>query len=310
MARGPILQDPPSQQQHSWRRTHDDVGILDTRLTNTERAVENLANRVENNQRETQASIAANQREMLATISASQDTLSLKIDRNAAKPTNLLQLGGFMVAALSVVGGFAWYAKSGIDTDILRVETNLRIEEQKREAENDKIYLTLAPIAAVAAQHTSDLSAAAAQQSDNLRQFKAIEVSLDSKWSRDAQGEYEKRIDQNIDGLSKIVALEHEYDQRDFDRLLGRVNVLDGELIKRPEIEAIDNGLRNQITTIGGALEDVRKEIGSAYTWGDELKSMRSQIETLSGRIFGLSTAPTIAPIAPIAPLAPVAPAK
>lgn len=286
---------PRAAEQHprqpgGWERAHIDLGALDQRVSNTERAIQSIAEQVGRLQDDTRASF-----DRLTT------DLGARIDKQAAKPTNLLQLGGFMISLFVAFGGFAWYAKSGIDTSIAEDKVDLRDEARERKAENDKIYLTLAPIAAVAAQHTSDLSAAAAQQADNLRQFKSIEIALDTKWSRDAQAEYEKREDQ-------VVALEHEYDQRDFDRLLGRVNTLDGELIKRPEIEAIDNGLRSQIDTNGRLLEEVRREIGAAYSWGDELKALRAQVETLSGRLFTSLSSPAIAPIAPIAPLAPVAP--
>lgn len=290
MAARPRAANQHPRQPGGWERAHIDLGALDQRVSNTERAIQSIAEQVGRLQDDTRASF-----DRLTT------DLGARIDKQAAKPTNLLQLGGFMISLFVAFGGFAWYAKSGIDTSIAEDKSDLRDEARERKSENDKIYLTLAPIAAVAAQHTSDLSAAVSQQADNLRQFKAIEAALETKWSRDAQTEYEKREDQ-------IVALEHEYDQRDFDRLLGRVNTLDGELIKRPEIEAIDNGLRNEISTNERSLEEVRREIGSAYTWGDELKSLRAQVETLSGRIFSSLSAPTIAPIAPIAPLAPVVP--
>lgn len=229
-------------------------------------------------------------------VRSMESNLVERIDKQAAKPTNLLQLGGFVLSLFVAFGGFAWYAKSGVDTDIMRLERTLATEAAERKQDGDKFERTLAPIAAVAAQHEND-----------LRRVDADERIIGEKWSKDAQTEYEKRIDERY-------KIEHEYAQRDLLRVEGHIQIVDGNQIKRPEIESAFRSLQSQgeatnksqdqrSDALSTRLNGIQNIIESLFPASEVIREMQQQIRDLR-------QTPAIAPIAPIAPLAPVAPAK
>jgi hypothetical protein len=227
-------------------------------------------------------------------VRSMETNLGDRIDKQAAKPTNLLQLGGFMVAALSVFGGFAWYAKSGVDTDIARVERKGDTEETNRMHDVEKVFSTLAPIAAVAAQHDND-----------LRRVEADERIIDSKWSKDAQQEYERRIDDKLadrkeDALRTIAGIQAE------------IISLSSEMVSRSEHEFHWKDQEERYTSLSARLNEMQHEFGTNFTIGDAVKSLQSELRELrysnGGPPFQAVT--PVAPIAPLAPIAPVAPIK
>jgi hypothetical protein len=287
----------PSSTKMTAQRDRHDFGALEQRVYGAERKIDDLSSQFSSQMSDLRRDLSSQIGDLSKDFKSQQ---ALQLDNVRTKWAPIIgtaaTLGLAFVTVFGVVGSMAL---TPIRSDVADGKTDRKDMMYALEKKIDDINIRMTPLLTLSEE-----------QKSNLVRFEEIEKSEDLKWSKDAQAEYEKRIDGNIAAADKLVSLEHEYDQRDFGRLLDRVNALDGELIKRPEIQAIDNGLSNRIDATERSAEDIRKEIGSAYTWGDEIKSLESKVELLSGRIFSSLTAPTIAPIAPIAPLAPVAPTK
>ena len=96
----------------------------------------------------------------------------------------------------------------------------------------------------------------------------------ENEWPKAAQAEYEHRIDEKF-------ADRREQTLRD----VARLDQVDANLIKRPEIQALVDNLGNRIDALSRNAEDLRRDFGSNYTVGDQLKSLQRQIETLQGQV-------------------------
>ena len=96
-------------------------------------------------------------------------------------------------------------------------------------------------------------------------------------WPKAAQIEYERRIDDKL-------AERRENETREIARLDKAIDQVDANLIKRPEIQALNDNLGNRIDALSRNAEDLRRDFGSNYTVGDQLKSLQRQIETLQAQ--------------------------
>ena len=81
---------------------------------------------------------------------------------------------------------------------------------------------------------------------------------------------------------------------------MARVDNIDANLIKRPEIEAsllsqrelttLTNGATaNRIDAVIGSLNELRHDVGASYTWGDGLKHALDRIDNIQQEINSLA---------------------
>lgn len=196
--------------------------------------------------------------------------LGAKIDRQASKPTNLLQLGSFVVALFVAFGGFAFYAKSGIDNDVARVERNLTQETKERNHDNEKIVATI--------------------------------------WSKDAQAEYEKG-EEKVRALQHEYAVRDlNRVEVQIGAAEAHIATVDAYVIKRPEIEALLGSLKSQVSdattsaaerlgALSVRINEVAHEFGANFTQGDAIKDLQNQVRELRQ-----SAPAAITPLAPVSP--------
>jgi hypothetical protein len=261
------------------QRDRHDFGALEQRVYGAERKIDDLS-------AQTSQQIQSLRTELGGAIQAistkidQQQVAQIDISRTRWTPiiSTVAALVGAFVAIFGVVGSMAL---GPIRSDI-----------DKLYAVSDKTNERMTPLLTL-----SD------DQKSNVVRFAALEKSEDGKWSKDAQAEYEKRIDE-------VNALQRDYAKRDLERVENHIDTVDNNQIKRPEITAlfanqtalVDNQ-SDRTDSLSRNLEDARHEIGSAYNVGDEIKALRAQIENLSSRMFGLLSPPSsTAPTAPVSP--------
>lgn len=109
--------------------------------------------------------------------------------------------------------------------------------------------------------------------------LKEIERLQDSTVPRTEITELEKRLDERA-------LLDRTQAQRDRDVLWGSVRDVEAQLVKRPEISALLDDVKNRLDALSRNLEDTRREVGSSYTIGDQVKALDRQLEQIRNALL------------------------
>ena len=239
------------------RQTHVDLGALSQRVTGTEKAIGDMS-----------AAIASLRQETATQINSVAENLSRQIGDvgkavseqgrsfSASRSTNWTTFAGAAAGVIGVMVAIGSQALSPI------YGTQGRHEDEIRE-----IYRTSV---------TKD-----AEQQDVQRailRMNKIDDRIDTKVGRNEYDELKDRLNERY-------AITHEQTLRDVTRLDKSIDQVDANLIKRPEIQALVDNLGNRIDALSRNAEDLRRDFGSNYTVGDQLKSLQRQIETLQGQV-------------------------
>lgn len=193
-------------------------------------------------------------RESLADISKRLDT----------KPTNWWQVIGGVVGLLTLIGAFLYQGQQPVSFELARHDREL-----------EKLFDDAAL--------KSDL-----KTSEDLSQRRSISVEAENVKTRD---ELEKaRIDlARTQGASEERHAEY---LRNYATLSARIDGIDGNLIKRPEIESLVSALRGQIDSTNTGLNDrisavissvneLRHDWGSSFTIGDVIKDIQDRLNQM-----------------------------
>lgn len=143
------------------------------------------------------------------------------------------------------------------------------------------------------------------------KSMKALSERIEKNVTRDEHQEFAKRIDSRD-------ADEHVSYFREIDRIDKHVNQVDADQIKRPEILALLEGIKqfiansnSRIDALSSRQEGTEKFLSSIYNQGDAFKQLSATVEALQSRLFQLyAQQPTVAPITPVAPIIPIGPSK
>lgn len=109
--------------------------------------------------------------------------------------------------------------------------------------------------------------------------LKEIERLQDATVPRTEIAELEKRIDERA-------LMDRQQAQRDRDVLWSSVRDIEGQLVKRPEISALLDDVKNRLDALSRNLEDTRREVGSSYTIGDQVKALDRQLEQIRNALL------------------------
>lgn len=207
----------------------------------------------------------------LASLSSDLRLVSTKLD---AKPTNWLSVAAAAAAVLSVVGGFLLQGKQPIDTALDRHDREITkivdtavdkddFREFKRESSNWNLSLR--------DRLRSDEDNAVTQ-----RQITELEARLDEH----------HRL---VEGSTSQILTD----------LKARVDAIDGQLIKRPEIQSIVDGINSRINSIIVSINDIRHDVGANYTLGDVVKSLIERLDRVQTQLLQFSATPPQVMISP-----------
>lgn len=207
--------------------------------------------------------------------------------RLEARPTDIWKIVGGIVGVLALVGAFLYQGKAYIDADLDRHEREIsRILETAVSRDDFRMSLDQ-------------------QQRRNL--------AMDAATAKVADEVESARVEQaRAEGMAEE---RHATFLREHAAILARVDTIDANLIKRPEIEAALTSLRelttltnsataNRIDAVIGSLNELRHDVGASYTWGDGLKhaldridNMQQELNSLAQTLGRAASAPT--PAAP-----------
>jgi hypothetical protein len=255
-------QSSQGSNRYGWFEHHNDMGALRERVSGAERAIASLGEQVANNQRDT-----AQQLENL------QQSLSLQIrDISASFAASRSTNWGTIIAAVGVVIVLGGAVLTPIMSDIGKTADTL--EKLSDRAVRKDVF-----------------------QRDQDEQ-NAWMASLRDRVRVDEDMLSAARIDMaRYEGLATE---RHETFLREHAALIARVDNIDANLIKRPEIDAAlgsarelttltNAALTNRIDGLALSLNDLRHDLGSAYTWGDGLKHALDRIDGVQQQLNALA---------------------
>lgn len=195
--------------------------------------------------------------------------------RLEARPTDVWKIIGGVVTIISLVGGFLLIGKQPYDEGLGRHDREIsRLVETAVAKDDFKASIDL-------------------QQRRNLAMDASIkDVEKDVTDARLA-----------LATLAGTSSERHEEYLRDHAALATRIDSVDGALIKRPEIEALNKGLGDQIiagsssaneriNSVILSLNELRHDVGANYTLGDGLKSALDRIDRMQQEINLLARTP------------------
>jgi hypothetical protein len=102
-----------------------------------------------------------------------------------------------------------------------------------------------------------------------------VRLQDQTKLPKEVFAQSERRSDERF-------ALEHEYAVRDLTRLEKQLDAVDGNLIKRPEVEALLDSIRTRVKALSRSLQDQRRDLGG-QTLADQIKYLQQRMEALQG---------------------------
>lgn len=203
--------------------------------------------------------------------------LSKKLE---AKPTDIWKIISGVAGLLALVGAFLYQGKAYIDADLERHDREIgRLIETAVSKDEWRISLDQ--------QQRRNLEADAAR--DKLRdQIESSRVETARADGRESE--------------------RHEEYVRDHAALVAHVDAIDGNLIKRPELEAsfssqrelttlTNAGTGSRIDAVIGSMNELRHDFGASFTIGDRLKGLEQEIADL--RKSGVAAPVPLAPVAP-----------
>lgn len=193
-----------------------------------------------------------------------QTSLQNLADRLATKPTDIWKVIGGVVGLLGLIGAFLYQGKAYIDSTLDRHDREIgRLAETALSKEDFKAEVDL-------------------QQRRNLAMQAASE-----KISGDLA---QTRIDlAHLEGASTE---RHQEYLRDHTALSARVDAIDNNLIKRPEVEAAlgankdlttltNTATNNRVDAVISSLNELRRDFGANWTIGDTVRAIEVRLNAL-----------------------------
>ena len=251
------------QPRTAWQHEHHgDLGALRERVSGTERAIDSIGDQVATLQRDT-----ARQIENLQTSLSSQ-IRDISGSFAASRSTNW----GTIISAVGVVMVLGAAVLTPIMGDIGK--TAEAVEKLTDKAVTRDVF-----------QRSQD------DQNSWL-------ASLRDRARADEDAITAARIEL---AHSEGMAIErHETYLREHAALTARLDTIDANLIKRPEIEAALAAQRelttltnaattSRIDAVIGSLNELRHDVGASYTWGDGLKHALDRIDGMQQEINSLA---------------------
>src|SRR5271156_2934564 len=251
----PVQREESPGQRSSWyEQNHVDLGALRERVSGTERSITNLSDLVAANQRDT-----ARQIESLQTSLSSQ-IRDMSISFAAARTTNW----GTIIAAVGVVVVLGGAVLTPIMLDITQTAESL--EKVSDNTVRKEVF-----------QHNQD-------------DQNAWLGSLRDRTRADEEIVNADRI--ALARLEGATAERHETYLRDHAVVLARIDGIEGNLIKRPEIESLiasNKDLINltnaantsRIDAVISSLNELRRDFGTNWTIGDTVREIQSRLNSL-----------------------------
>ena len=272
--------------------SHIDFGRLDQRVATTEETLKTFGGKLDG----VVASIGQMSSDVGSKIDRVANSLDAKIVASAAKPQDWRAILGLFFSAVVIAGSIYVYTQTQTAANITRVEGLVRDESTERKSEVHDLIATVQTIVTANTSNSSIIATATAQHLNDAKRFDDIEVAIkglwEKEWPKEAQVEYEKRIDQ-------VAAIKAEYDRRDFSDLKTRVETVDSSIIKRPEIEAALKAVIDRLDALSVRENNTEQEVHSGWSLSDTVKSIESRIENLRIQ-FGTALIPAAA--APVMP--------
>jgi hypothetical protein len=265
---------PPSARPETL---HVEFGRLDTRVKFIEDSVRGIISELSGQREDSRKSSDSLRDYVQHAIVELGTNLGKRIDQQAPKGTPWLQVSGLLVAVFSVAGGFWAYSTSQNNANSARIEAMVVSESADRKGEVRDIHLEMEPIIAAVAQHANDI-----KRFDVLDD--SIKILWQKEWPKEAQDEYEKRIDEKV-------AIYQHFNDRDFTDLKGRVDTVAADQIKRPELEATDKAKDDKISELGTRENILEGDVHSGWSLSDTVKSLEARIENMRAQ-FGTALTP------------------
>lgn len=134
-----------------------------------------------------------------------------------------------------------------------------------------------------------------ARRDDMKDNFAKLDELLQKNVTRKEHDEFAKRLDQR-DTDERV-----EY-FREIDRVDHHVNQVDGDQIKRPEIQALLDNTRARIDALSARQEATDRAIGSLNPISDTIKALQVGQENIQSKMFALfaQPAPAAIPVLPV----------
>lgn len=202
-----------------------------------------------------------------------------KIDRTS-KPTSPYQLIGTAFIIITALGSAGAYVVSNQNATIVTVSTTLTAD--------------------IAANSKSIKDETKSRTEDQLHIYELIGKNAEKEWSKDAQTEFEKRIDERNQ-------LEQSYEHETFARIDRRDETLQNNIVPRAEHEqrwidekaSQDRNDRMLAGSIDRLAEHVNKsdegtslkfsdieKVIHGYGIADELKDLQAQLRDIGDKVF------------------------
>lgn len=251
----------PSHIKMTAQRDRHDFGALEQRVYGAERKIDELSvqtsSQIQNLRTELGGAI-----QLISTKIDQQQTA--QIDSSRTKWTPIVTCAtGLAVAFVAIFGVVGSMALTPIRADIEKLykaidETNNKMTP----------LLTLAD-----------------DQKSNVIQFAALTKADEGKWSKDAQDEYEKRIDQ-------VTAIYVDRAKSDLAEIKAANATTAADQIKRPEILTDLASLSTQMaagfandneryTALSQRANDMQREFGANFTLGDAVKELQARVNQI-----------------------------
>jgi chromosome segregation ATPase len=242
-----------------WEQAHIDIGALAQRVTGLEGGV--------------------------ADIRVAISELSRKLD---GKPTNWYGVIGGVVSMLALIGTVFAQAIAPINTDLTRHERDIsRITETALSKEDYyRAHETLV-------KQVKDLSENALEQikEQDAREDKWVS-SIQDRLRADEDGSVSQRqisdLRANLDERYRIT---QEADKQWFERIMNRVDTIDAQLVKRPELQQAQESMTARINIIGNSLHEIQAQIEAAFPPSKVIEDIQRSLSELRARV-GVTAAP------------------
>lgn len=260
------------RQSASEAQTRVNVDALEQRVYGTERKLDELGTQMSSMRRDMADAIASISTKLDIQQKDSNDRQDkAQRDAIAASRTNWMPIIGTMgtliLAFVTIFGVVGSMALSPIRSSI----------EHQDGAIHD-INVAMTPLLAFAAQHERD-----------MQKFQDTAVEIDKKWSKDAQTEFERRIDERL-----------EHDRQDGGKKLAdideRIKTLSADLVSRAEHATHWAEFTARLDALSGRVNEVQKEFSSNFTLGDVVKELQRQISELRMQLSSTTAIPRTPP--------------
>lgn len=195
-------------------------------------------------------------------IGARFEGLMTTLEGMREKGTNWPAIGTAMAGMMTVVGGifFAFinpiYSEQTRQYEALEKITETQRQFLTRFVSDDQLYRL---------------------EKEYGHEFDEVKAKIDDRIPRKEHEEFKQRLDHDRDSLQKQIDDNRSY-----------IRNLDSELIKRPEINALDTNLAQQNENLRLRIDQIQAQINSVYTWGDNIKQQQQELQDLRTKIYQL----------------------